>query len=113
MNTPPVRTFTITSPIKACRLRRDDLKRLYRIFNDRQIEHRDSILPLLTQLPTETPEQFQERKTRVTNAFVVHANITGTNNEIVSGAGEHFLDSENMPDNILMFFLTTTAAKVY
>jgi hypothetical protein len=110
MNTPPtVRTFTITSPIRACRLRRDDLKRLYRIFNERQIEHRDSFLPVIVQQPNETPEQFQERKARVANSFVVHANITGADNEIISGVGEHFLDSENIPDNILMFYLTTTA----
>src|SRR5437879_3936012 len=103
-----VRTFTTTSPIRACRLRRDDLKRLYRIINERQIEHRETILNLLAQLPTETPAQFQERKDRVANAFTTTVNITGaTSNEVVSGEGEQFLDSENIPDSIATIFYTT------
>jgi hypothetical protein len=37
-------------------------------------------------------------------------NITGaTNNELVSGEGEQFLDSENIPDNIATVFYTTIA----
>lgn len=107
---PPLRTFTTTAPIKACRLRRDDLARLYRIINDRQIEYGQMfIAQVLAQQPAELPDQFQERRARVTNAFVTTVNVTGPNNEIVTGSGEHFLASENIPDTILTVFYTTIA----
>jgi hypothetical protein len=106
----PVRTFTITAPIKACRLRRDDLVRLYTIINDRQVEYGQMLVnQVLAQQPTESREQFQERRARVQNAFVTTVNITGANNEIVTGSGETFLASRNIPDNILTVFYTTLA----
>src|ERR1700730_3283654 len=104
-----VRTFTTSAPIKACRLRREDLARLYRIINDRQIEAGEILLNQLAQQPHESPEQFQERRARVTNAFVTTVNVTGSNNEVVSGSGEHFLASENIPDNVVTVFYTTLA----
>jgi hypothetical protein len=104
-----VRTFTTSAPIKACRLRREDLARLYRIINDRQIEYGQMLLNQLAQQPHETEAQFQERRTRVANAFVTTVNVTGSNNEIVSGSGEHFLASENIPDRIVTVFYTTLA----
>jgi hypothetical protein len=104
-----VRTFTTSAPIKACRLRREDLARLYRIINDRQIEYGQMLLNRLAQQPHETEAQFQERRTRVANAFVTTVNVTGSNNEIVSGSGEHFLASENIPDRIVTVFYTTLA----
>jgi hypothetical protein len=109
-NSPPVRTFVTKAPIKACRLRRDDLARLYRIINDRQIEYGQMFVnQVLAQQPTESPAQFQERKLRVQSAFVTTVNVTGSNNKVVSGSGEHFLASENIPDNILTVYYTTTA----
>ena len=109
---PPVRTFTTTAPIKACRLRRDDLARLYSTINDRQIEAgRMFIDQFLVQQPAESPDQFQERRVRVENSFVTTVNITGANKEVVSGSGEHFLSSgnRNIPDKILTVFYTTIA----
>jgi len=108
-NSAHVRTFTTTSPIEACRLRLDDLKRLYRIINDRQIEYSQTVLGRLAQLSTETSEQFQERRNRVANSFVTTINITGDNNEIVSGSGESFLSAGNIPEKILTIFYTTIA----
>jgi hypothetical protein len=108
-NPTPIRTFTTTSPIKACRLRRDDLVRLYRIINERQMEYGQIVLNQLAQQPAESPEQFQERRARVANAFVTTVNITGSNNEVVTGSGESFLASENIPENILTVYYTTTA----
>jgi hypothetical protein len=46
---------------------------------------------------------------RVANAFVTTVNITGSNNEIVSGSGEKFLASDNIPENILTVYYTTLA----
>jgi hypothetical protein len=107
---PSVRTFTTLAPIRACRLRRDDLARIYRIINERQIEYGQFFVSqVLTQHPSETSEQFQERQARVVNAFVTTVNITGFNKEIVSGSGEHFLASENIPENILPVYYTTVA----
>src|SRR5262249_22808972 len=96
-----VRTFTTTFPIRACRLRRDDLKRLYRLIHDRQLEYRDVVLGRLAPLPAEKSDQFDDRKTRVANAFTTTVNITGTiSNEVVSGQGEEFFDNPNIPDDI-------------
>jgi hypothetical protein len=105
---PSVRAFTTTAPIKACRLRRDDLARLYRAINDRQIEYGQIfITQILAPQPQESPEQFQERQARVANAFVTTVSVTGSNNEVVIGSGEHFLASRNIPDNILSVFYST------
>ena len=110
-NPPPaLRTFTTSAPIKACRLRREDLARLYRIINDRQTEYGQTFVnQVLAQTPAESQEEFQARKDRVANSFVTTVNVTGSNNEIVSGSGEHFLASGNIPDNILTVFYTTIA----
>src|SRR5215472_2110175 len=84
-NPPPsVRAFNTTGPIKACRMRRDDLARLYRIINDRQIEAGQMFTQqVLIQQPTESNEQFQDRRTRVANTFITIVTVTGSNNEAV------------------------------
>jgi hypothetical protein len=100
-----VRTFTTTSPIRACRLQRDDLKRLYRIINDRLIEYKETVVNQQRQLPNETLEQFQERRMRVANSFTTTVNVTGTNQEVVIGQKESFFDTTNISDNILVIRL--------
>jgi hypothetical protein len=106
----PVRTFNTNTPIKSCRLRREDLGRLYKIINDRQSEYGQFVVnSILAQQPNESAEEFVARQSRVLNAFVTTVNITGTNNEVVSGNGEHFLSSENIADNLLTVFFTTIA----
>ena len=79
-NPPPaLRTFTTSAPIKACRLRREDLARLYRIINDRQTEYGQTFVnQVLAQTPAELSEEFQERKDRVANEFVTTVNVTGS-----------------------------------
>lgn len=104
-----IRTFTTTWPIAACRLQRDDLKRLYRIIHDRQLEHRDYVLNALVQQSNETSAEFQNRRTRVENAFTTTVNITGVNNQLVTGQTDDFLDSINIPGRILTVYYTTTA----
>jgi len=108
-NPPPsVRAFNTTGPIKACRMRRDDLARLYRIINDRQIEAGQMFTQqVLIQQPTESNEQFQDRRTRVANTFITIVTVTGSNNEAVIESGEHFLASDNIPDKILTVFYST------
>src|SRR5689334_14042823 len=108
-NLPLVRTYTTNFPIRACRLRRDDLKRLYRIINDRQIAYRQTVLNQLSQLPNESSEQFEARRIRVGNAFTTTVNITGANQEVESGQHESFFDTSNIPENILTVFYTTIA----
>jgi hypothetical protein len=83
---------------------------LYKIINDRQSEYGQSFVnSILAQQPNESSEEFVARQTRVLNAFNTTVNITGANNEIVTGSGEHFLASENIPDNLLTVFFTTIA----
>jgi hypothetical protein len=108
-NTPAPRTFTVTTSVKACRLRREDLAFLYRIINERQIEHRQTVLNQLAQQPTESTEQFETRRARVTNAFVTTVNITLANKEVVTGSDEQFVASQNLPHNIVTVFYTTIA----
>jgi hypothetical protein len=106
----PVRTFTTTVRIRACRLRREDLARVYRIINERQIQYGQSFVKdVLGQQPNESPEQFKERQFRVLHSFTITVNITGANNEIVSGSGAHFLASENIPDRLLTMYYTNIA----
>lgn len=105
-----VRTFTTNAPLAACRLRREDLQRLYRIINDRQIEYGKEVVSQLGQQPNESVEQFEARKERVGSAFYTTVNVTGRHNEIVSGSGEAFLAGENMPEEIVTVYYTTAAA---
>jgi len=104
-----LRTFTISTPVRACRLRRDDLRQLYRIIQERQTDHRQMVLGQLAQLPTESAEQFETRRSRVANAFVTTVNITLASGEIITDSSEHFVNSENLPDNIVTVFFTTIA----
>jgi hypothetical protein len=107
--TATVRTFTVSMPVRACRLRRDDLRNLYRIIQERQSEHRQTVLTQLVQLPTESAEQFEARRAKVANAFVTTVNITLANKEVITDSSEHFLASENLPDNIVTVYFTTIA----
>jgi hypothetical protein len=76
---------------------------------ERQIEHREIFLNQLARLPTESPEQFETRRARVANAFVTTVNITLANKEIMTDSSEHFVATENLPDNIVTVFFTTIA----
>ncbi len=103
----PTRTFTTTASINACRLRREDLLRLYRIINERQIEYGQLVVRLLSQLPEESPRQFHERVARFVDSFVTTVNVTGANGEVVTGSGESFITSDNIPTDIRTIFYTT------
>jgi hypothetical protein len=101
------RNFSTTSPITACRLRRGDMKRLYGLINERQVEYGKTVLDQLAQQPNESPEQFNARKTSVARAFVTTVSVTGANGEVVTGDEEKFLDSINIPEKILTVFYST------
>lgn len=101
------RAFRTTAPLKACRLPRDDLRRLYEIINERQVEYGKTVLAQLTCQPNESDEQFRERRARVERAFLTTVTVTGVNGEMVTGLGEEFLASANVPDRILTAFYST------
>jgi hypothetical protein len=64
----PTRNFQWSVPIAACRLSSDDIKRLHRIIDEKQIEDREHIVnSVLQRMPEESPEQFQARRERVPN----------------------------------------------
>lgn len=50
--------------IAATRLQRGDLRRLYRLINDQQIEYRDKVIGHLALLPNEGQTEFEARKKR-------------------------------------------------
>jgi len=101
------RNFSTTSPITACRLRRGDMRRLYGLINERQVEYGKTVLDQLAQQPNESPDQFNARKTSVARAFVTTVSVTGSNGEVITGEVEEFLDSINIPAKILTVFYST------
>lgn len=102
------RNFTTQSPITACKLRgRDDLKRLYRILNQKQVEHGERVIGRFFKTENETEGQFQERCTAARNAFVTTVRVTAENGEVVTGHGEGFFDSQLMPEAIASITLDT------
>jgi hypothetical protein len=100
------RNFTVASPIAACKLGRADLKRLYRLINEKQIEHRDRLIAKLFKTDTETTEQFLERLRQVRNAFITTVRII--NGEVITGHGEDFFDSPLLPERILSISYDTS-----
>ncbi len=102
------RNFNVASPIAACRLRSGDLKRLYRIINEKQAEHRDRVVPRLLKEPSETSEQFATRVSNARNAFITTVRVTALNGEIVTGHGENFFDSSLIPEQIVSISYDTS-----
>ncbi len=100
--TPDVwRNFSTKVPISAFRMKRGDLKRLYKIINEKQIDYRDRFISNVLQIqPSETLEQFEERKKRVCDHFVTSVTASGINGELVHGNNEAFLENENVPEQL-------------
>jgi hypothetical protein len=101
------RLFTATFSIPSCRFRTDDLVRIYNIINERQIEYGATVVALLYKLPDETPETFEARRQRVSRSFYTTVNVTGANNEVVTGSGVEFLTSVNIPEDIRTVYFST------
>jgi hypothetical protein len=101
------RNFSTMVPIPAFHMRRGDLKRLYKIINDKQLEYRDRIIDGLSQTPKETSDEFEARKVKVFNSFVTSVSITGVGGEVIHGNNESFLESINIPDQIKGVFIST------
>ena len=102
------RNFHWEVPITACQLSRDDLKRIYRIIDSKQIEERDRFLrDVIRRQPQETDDQFSIRRERVTDAHLTAITVTGTSGEKISGFGEDFLDSSILPERIASIYYDT------
>lgn len=95
------RNYTKRVSISACKLRAGDLKKLYRLINEKQIEVGASAIRELAQAENETPQQFDGRAQRVRDAFVTTVQIKGQNAEVVTGHGESFFDSGLLPERII------------
>jgi hypothetical protein len=89
-----MRHYTKRVDMRACRLSKDDLKRLYRIVNEKQTEVGKAVLSHLFQTEKETTEEFQSRCVNVENVFVTTVRISGFNGEIVTGHGEVFFEAD-------------------
>ncbi len=106
------RNHSTKHPIAASRLKRGDLKRLYKLINDKQIEFRDRFMPVLQQQPNETLDVFEARKKRVYDSFVTSMVIRTTNDAWLHGNNESFLEETNLPDDIWsILFNTDTVPK--
>lgn len=88
-------------------MKRGDLKRLYKIINDKQHEYRDKFLTVLSQQPGETEEQFIDRKNRAYNSFVTSVTFAGINGELVHGNNEEFLASQTIPERLRSILIST------
>ncbi|MFZ1962982.1 MAG: hypothetical protein WAU78_05860 [Roseiarcus sp.] len=103
------RNFSDKVPLRAMVLDKGDLKKLYRIINDKQSEFRDRFMPILAIQPNETQDDFNARKKRVFEAFVTSMTIQRTNGEYLHGNNEQFLDEDNLPDQIQSILFTTSS----
>ena len=99
VNNPPDmwRNWSTKVPLRAYRLKRTDLKRLYKMLYDKQIEVRDRVLGGVVQLDGETAQQFEQRKRLIFDAFVISMSVAGSNDESSHGNNEAFLDDTNLP----------------
>lgn len=95
------RNYTKRVAVGACRLRVEDLKRLYRLINEKQVEAGKAVVSGFWKTENETQEQFEARCQQVTNAFITTVQIRGANAEVVTGHGEKFFDSGLLPEQII------------
>ncbi|MCI0557731.1 MAG: hypothetical protein MN733_04495, partial [Nitrososphaera sp.] len=86
----------------------NDLKLLYRLVNEKQIEHGNQVVSRLVQNDGETPEQFEQRRVRVKNAFITTVSITGANGHVVTGHGEAIFESPLVPERISSMLYDTS-----
>jgi hypothetical protein len=104
----PIRNFEWKVPIVACRLSREDMKRLHKIIEDKQVEDREDIIKnIRKQQPNESAEDFQVRRERVADACRTTITVTGMNGEIILGHGESFLDDSIIPERIATIYCDT------
>jgi len=104
----PFRNFEWKVPLPACKLSRDDIKRLYQIIDEKQNEDRDYLINHILQIqPNESLENFNARKDRVRDACRTTITVTGTNGESIVGHGVDFLDSSIIPEKIAAIYFDT------
>jgi hypothetical protein len=92
------RNYTKNVAIAACTLTLQDLQRLYRIINEKQVALGEMLIDkVYSQLPSETLEQFNQRSRNAKNAFITTVTIAGANGEKVIGPGENIFTSGLIP----------------
>jgi hypothetical protein len=101
------RNFTTRFPIKACRLKRDGLKFLYRVINERQKEYRGRVMAGLSQTQQESAEDFAKRKERVSDAFVTSVTVQAENGEVLTGNNDQIFDDTAFPTRLKSVFYST------
>jgi hypothetical protein len=95
------RNYTKRVSISACRLGDGDLKKLYRLINEKQIEAGNSVVAGFWKTNDETQEHFEGRCLKARNAFVTTVQIKGGSAEVVTGHGEAFFESGLLPERII------------
>ncbi len=95
------RNYTKHVAMSACRLQEGDLKRLYKLINEKQIEAGSSVVAGFWKTDEESQEQFEGRCKRVRDAFITTVQVKGLHAEVVTGHGEAFFDSGLLPEQIV------------
>jgi hypothetical protein len=103
------RNHSTKHPIAASRLRPGDLKRLYKLINDKQIEYRDKFMTFFQLQPNETEDVFDARKKRVYNSFITSMTVHTTTDVMFHGNNESFVEEVNLPDRIRSILFSTSS----
>src|ERR1700676_215814 len=102
--------YTIRAPISACRLRHDDLKRLYELIDERRKQEANEILRALIKQANESAEAFEQRELRVRRSLVTIVSIAAPDGEAVTGNASDFFDSATIPEHIQSVLIDTANA---
>lgn len=104
------RNYSVKSPIGACVLNYEDVKRLFDIIEEKQQEQAQIIIAQLAKQQNEDDNQFVERRTRVIRSLVTTISMTGPNGETVMGNTRSLLDSAAVPERIVQIYFDTSTA---
>lgn len=103
------RHYTIRWPISTCSIQQSDLKRLYDTIDEKQREEAKELLAMLSQLPNESIEQFEQRKTNVQKSLVTLVSIAAPDGETVTGNTRDIFESAAVPERIQSILIDTSS----
>ena len=101
------RNFGTRFPIIACRMKPEAMKALYRLIDERQALYRDKIVAIQSQQSNETPQEFENRRQRVFDAYVTSVTITMKNGELLNGNTRDIFDAVTFWENVKAVFFST------
>lgn len=105
--------YEARSPIRACALDGSDFARLFDIINEKQVDIKNEIYPLIVRQPNETEADFQTRQKKISDACLTTVvSITGANGKTVHGNARDIFQNPLLPERIMsVLFATATTLK--